>query len=102
MKARVDRFESTSIGPVVLWDDPGFRPARGPRPDADSVVFSGTGTWNGASGFTFEARAEDEGEPGRGRDVFELTIRDSTGTIVVSIGGVLTEGNIQSQRLRKR
>lgn len=103
-KAKTDTFESMSIGPVAFWDDPSFRPTRGrrPRPTTDSATFAGTGTWNGVKGYTFEARATDEGEPGRGRDEFEITIRDSKGTVVAAVGGKLTSGNIQSLRLGER
>lgn len=98
-KARTDRFESTSIGAIVFWDNPAFKPGRGPKPTVDSVVLSGTGRWNGVTGYTFEARAADEGEPGRGRDTFAITIRDGNKVVVASVSGVLSEGNIQSERL---
>jgi hypothetical protein len=52
-------------------------------------------------GYTFEARASDEGEPGRGRDRFAITIRDSLGIVVADVDGVLSDGNIQSERLKK-
>jgi hypothetical protein len=99
-KARTDRFEATSIGPIAFWNDPAYTSGRGQAPAVDSVVFSGEGRWNGASGYTFEARAADEGEPGRGRDTFAITIRHANGSVVAALAAVLTEGNIQSERLR--
>ena len=41
-------------------------------------------------------------EPGRGRDTFTFTIRDRTGTVVATVSGTLTEGNVQSERLARR
>ena len=75
---------------------------RRPKPTVDTAVFSGEGLWNGAAGYTFEARASDEGEPGRGRDTFAITIRDVNGQMVADVRGPLAAGNIQSHRLRDR
>jgi len=99
---KTDRFDSTSIGSITFWDNPAFKPGRGPRPTVDSVIFSGTGRWNGAPDYTFEARASDGGEPGRGHDTFAITIRDWKGMAVATVSGTLTEGNIQSERLDRR
>jgi len=98
----VDTFESTSIESVSFWDDPGFTPGHRPTPSTDSVVFTGIGCWNGVRGYTFEARAADEGEPGRGRDTFAITVRDPEGVVVAFVNGVLSEGNIQSERVVNR
>ncbi len=49
--------------------------------------------------FTFEARAVDAGEPGRGRDQMSVTVRDRAGEVVASMTGALSGGNIQSLRL---
>jgi uncharacterized repeat protein (TIGR01451 family)/CSLREA domain-containing protein len=102
-KATTDTFESTSIGPIAFWDDPGLRSGRGRgAPATDSATFAGTGRWNGATGHTFEARVSDEGEPGRGRDTFAITVRNAQGEIVATVSGTLSSGNIQSTRLGKR
>jgi hypothetical protein len=104
-KARIDRFETTSIGSIAFWDNPAFTPAGGwwsswltRGVTVDSVVFSGTGAWNAKSGYTFEATAMDAGEPGGGRDTFAITIRDRDGAVMGQVEGVLDEGNIQSLR----
>ena len=97
---RMDRFVSTSIDRMLFFDDPGFRSGGGPKPLADWGVAFGSGTWNGAPGYTFELKATDRGEPGRGRDSFEIVVRDPSGAVMVSASGVLTTGNIQSLRLR--
>ena len=100
----VGRFDAKSITDVTFSDDPGFRPRKGSedRPPAiDTVSFSGTGRWNGKSGYTFAAIATDQGEPGRRRDTFSLIVRDSSGSIVADVAGALDGGNIQSTRLRR-
>ncbi|MDP2391318.1 MAG: hypothetical protein Q8N52_13395, partial [Acidobacteriota bacterium] len=104
---RTDRFEATAIQSIRFYDDPAFRPGKakgGPKAGVtvDSVVVTGAGTWNGASGYTFEARAEDRGEPGKGRDTFAITIRSPQGAVVATVDGVITAGNIQSKKVGKR
>ena len=97
-----DRFEATAITGAVFSDDPAFRPdhSHDRRPATDSVVFVGVGKWNGRSGYTFEAHATDQGEPGRRHDTFALVVKDSHGVVVGSVDGELDGGNIQSTRLR--
>ena len=65
-------------------------------------MFSGAGSWNGKSGYTFEARAGDRGEPGRGRDTFALVIKDSRGAVVLNVSGTLDDGNIEAISSSKR
>jgi probable HAF family extracellular repeat protein len=93
-------FVSTSIAAASFSDDSAITP--GPRPSSgmDTVEFSGTGSWKGQPGYTFEARSSDAGEPGRGRDSFAVTIKDPQGTTVASASGLLARGNIQSARAR--
>jgi hypothetical protein len=103
------RFEATSIASVEFSDDPRSRPGRFGSfgilsllfkpPTVDSVKFSGTGKWNGKSGYTFVVTATDKGEPGRRRDTFALIVKDATGKVVASVDDVLDGGNIQSTRL---
>ena len=82
-----NRFESTVISSMTF----------GPRDkNGQSVAFSGSGLWNGKSGFTFEAQATDRGDPGRGRDTFMIVIKDSRGAIVMKVNATIDEGNIQS------
>ncbi len=98
------RFEATLITAVTFSDDAASSPARNalPRsPVADSVIFSGIGRWGGKPGYSFEARAQDQGEPGRARDTFSLVVRNARGIVVANISGGLTAGNIQSTRLKK-
>jgi len=94
-RVQEDRFEAVATRAVFfnVGDvSPGPKPASG----IDTVLFSGVGRWNGAGGYTFEARATDAGEPGRGVDRFAITIRDAAGRIVASIDDALDDGNIES------
>lgn len=95
-----DRFVSTSVDGVIFSDDPRTEPGRHGRPVVDSVIFQGTGRWNGNDGYTFTARAVDAGEPGRGRDEVTVTIVAPDGSIALTIGGTIDGGNVQSTRLR--
>ena len=94
------RFRSTQVDEVSFLDTPGTTPGRRPASGVDAVLFTGRGTWDGDSGYRFEARATDAGEPGRNRDSFTITIRDAAGAVVATIDGVITQGNIQSLRTR--
>lgn len=96
---REDRFDATAMTNADFSDAPGVSPGRTPAAGIDTVTFSGIGTWNGAAGYTFEARAVDAGEPGRGRDVFAITIRDGAGGVVASVNGTISAGNIQSLKM---
>jgi hypothetical protein len=94
--SRQQQFDSTHVSWVTFTDDLVVGPGHASRPSVDTVVFSGTGRWNGLSGYTFEARAVDAGEPGRRRDRMSITIRDRKGVIVATFDGTLDGGNIQS------
>jgi hypothetical protein len=97
---RDDRFVATAITFVAFSDDPTFRPGRPPRPNIDTVLFAGTGEWNGQSGYRFEARATDQGEPGRHRETFAITVWNASGQIVATADGELAGGNVQSVRVK--
>jgi hypothetical protein len=97
----LDRLDASTITAVTFSNDPGFKPGRQTLPTVDTVAFSGSGAWNGRAGYTFAARATDQGEPGAG-DTFAIAIRDPRGTVVASISGTLAAGNIQSLRLQGR
>lgn len=99
-KPRDDRFVTRSVTAIVFSDDPTITPGRPRRPQVDTVVFSGTGEWNGAPGYTYEVRAQDAGEPGRHRESIRMVIRSPQGAVVVSFDDALDGGNIQSLRLR--
>jgi hypothetical protein len=83
----------------------------------DTASLAGTGSWNGAPGYTFTAKATDVGRrSGRGsdgsvsadgaglldrsapRDRLAVTIRDATGAIVWAADWPLRSGNIVIKR----
>lgn len=94
------KFKSTGVTFVAFSDDPTVRPGRSNRPQVDSVLFTGVGQWNGRSGYTYEVRAVDQGEPGRHRESVSIVIRDASGAIVAQASGDLVSGNVQSQRIK--
>lgn len=100
-KESVDKFESTAINAIVFSDDPAFKSGRAKKaPLVDSAVFTGTGKWNGAAGYRFEAKATDQGEPGPGRDSFKITIYNASNVVVATVDAPIGNGNIQSNRLK--
>jgi hypothetical protein len=99
---QIGTFVSTSVDSVVFSDNPAFRPSRfAPKPTVDTATMSGVGRWNGAPGYLFSAEALDAGEPGAGRDRFAITIRSPQGSIVATVTGTISAGNIQSNRLER-
>ena len=90
-----DRFQSTAITSVSFFDAAGSTPGRGGAAP-NWAAFEGSGRWNGRPGYTFTAQALDGGEPGRGRDVFAITVRDSTGVTVTRLRARIDGGNIQA------
>ena len=96
-------FESTSVTSIAFWHDPSIQSGRGRhQPEANSLMLSGVGRWNGLAGCTFTAQASDRGEPGRHRDGFAITIADPTGAVVATVNGFLSDGNIQSLPVHER
>jgi hypothetical protein len=97
---QIDEFDATLITDVTFVNAPGVSPGRRPPSGVDTVSFSGVGAWNGQSGYSFTATAVDAGEPGRGVDSLTIVVRDAANTVVASVSGILTGGNIQSLRAR--
>jgi hypothetical protein len=79
---------------AVCIDDPNVDPSPPPA-GFDTHVGSGTGTYNGEPGATAEWRFTDQGQPG-GDDIFELTITDAGGDVVLEVSGTLEGGNLQA------
>ncbi len=92
----VSHFHATRVTSVAFFNAPDSSPGKNPPSGVDQAAFAGVGTWNDQAGYTFQATALDAGEPGKGHDRFGLTIRDSHGNVVVTVNGILTDGNIQS------
>jgi hypothetical protein len=94
-----ERFDARTVDTVTFSDAPGYGPGRNARTGVDTVVFGGTGRWDGRPGYAYVVTASDRGEPGRGRDTFTIAITSPTGAVVFTGGGTLTDGNVQSSRL---
>jgi alpha-tubulin suppressor-like RCC1 family protein/uncharacterized protein YegL len=62
-----------------------------------TVVFSGAGTWDRQSGYTYVATASDRGEPGK-NDTFTIEVRASNGSVIFNGGGTLAAGNVKSMK----
>ena len=99
LQVRYESHERNLAGTVTnvrFSDAPGYDPGNHPQSGVDTVVFSGTGSWNGVAGYTFEVTASDRGEPGPGHDRFAVVVRAPGGDTVLSKSGALSNGNIKS------
>ena len=94
---RPDRYLSATVTGVQMSDSPDYTPGRS-KTGLDTVVFAGTGSWNGVAGHRYEISASDRGEPGRGRDTFSVKVFSPAGVLVESVSGVLRDGNIRALR----
>jgi endonuclease/exonuclease/phosphatase family metal-dependent hydrolase len=91
-------FIATHVSEVQMSDSPSYTPGTNPASGVDTVMFAGTGVFNGATDYRFVVNAADRGEPGRDHDTFSLTVYAPNGQVVLSASGVLNYGNIQSLR----
>jgi hypothetical protein len=60
-----------------------------------NASWSGTGTYDGAAGYTYEVKVFDGSQKKIAADTFAIVIRDSTNTVVFSASGSLGGGNIK-------
>ena len=60
-----------------------------------TAVWKGAGRMGSAGGHTYVATVEDNATTGVGRDTFKLVVRNSSGTTVYSVSGVLKGGNVK-------
>jgi pimeloyl-ACP methyl ester carboxylesterase len=93
---KANKFRSTGTLAVVFRDDDDYQP--GGKAKVDWVQVTGYGEWDGKAGYTFDMRAIDDGEPGRGRDRFKIEIRDPQGKRVAYVNEEIDSGNIQSSK----
>jgi hypothetical protein len=97
-RGRMAYFVANHVANVQFSNEAGYAPGRWPLSGVDTVSFSGTGWYNGAPGYRFEAVVTDRGEPGAGYDTFSLRVFAPNGAEVLSTTGVLADGNVQSIR----
>jgi hypothetical protein len=87
-RRRGDRFVSRSVDSVIF--------------DADStVLFTGTGRWNGQDGYRYEVSAADKTVRRRRHDIVRITITSPAGEIVAQVDGRVMGGDIQFVRIRR-
>ena len=87
---RSDRFVARDITFVAFRDDPSH---------ADTVRFSGNGSWNGANGYRFDVFASDQGQQSELKDSVRITVWNSSGAVVTHVEGELDGGDVQSRRI---
>lgn len=96
-----ERFDARTVDDVFFSNAPDYGPGRNSKTGIDTVIFRGTGRWDGRSGYTYVVTASDRGEPGRDRDTFMIEIRAANGAVVFTGGGTISDGNVQSTRLQR-
>ena len=71
--------------------------------DGNTAVFTGTGKFNGADGFLYRVEVVDNGNPGRGKDVFSIEItEDGFDSVAYAASGTLAGGNIKVHEVKPR
>ena len=87
-------FHLTSLDHAVCTEDPAIdqKPRTAPF---DTFTGDGTGRLNGVDGATINFVFVDAGEPGT-NDTADIVIRDSGGSVVMTVSGNLTKGNQQT------
>jgi hypothetical protein len=94
INAPAGRFVLEHVDFALCVDDAALD-SSGPRAGWEIHRGSGTGSFNGAGGYTIEWVLTDEGEPGRS-DGWSIVVRDAGGAIVLSEDGSLDGGNHQA------
>jgi hypothetical protein len=92
-----DRFTADTLTFVAFTNAPTAASAtsRGDRPD--TVLFAGTGEWNGESGYHFEARAITRAASGLSHGWFAVTVTAPDGRVVATVAGEVNGGQILSR-----
>jgi hypothetical protein len=99
-RRKADRFTSRKTDFVAFSNNPAIHPGSS---RVNTVVFSGTGEWNGHAGYRYEMTAADTAQRGHPREMKEadtderghprtavrLTITSPTGVIVAHVEGII-------------
>ena len=96
---RDDRFEGRSTNFVAFSNDPAVHPGSS---RIDTVLFSGTGEWNGRGGYKYQMSVVDRGDAGHPSLCIKLTVTSPTGVVVASVDGKLTSGGCTLTRAFRR
>ena len=94
VKAPAGTFRLEHVDYALCVDDPALD-SGGPAAGWEVHRGSGSGTFDGAGGYTTEWTLTDEGEPGRS-DSWSIVVRDAAGLVVLSEDGSLDGGNHQA------
>ena len=96
---RDDRFEGRSTNFVAFSNDPTVHPGSS---RIDTVLFSGTGEWNGRGGYKYQMSVVDRGDAWHPNLCVKLTVTSPTGVVVASVDGKLTSGGCTLTRAFRR
>lgn len=91
-----NKFHLESLTTASCSDDPAITP-NPPAAGFDTYVGTGTGRYNGVSGYTAEWTFTDAGEPGK-NDLAKIVIKDASSNVILSVSGNLTNGNQQAHK----
>jgi len=94
-----ENFHLTTLLTAVCTDEPGIEESP-PEAGFDTMVGSGTGTFNNEPGATIVFTFTDAGEPGAGVDTASFLIRDASETVVLDCAETVLEqgGNHQAHK----
>ena len=87
-------FHLESVTSVSLSDDPTINP-NPPRASFDTLDLTGSGRWNGVSGYIIVLKVTDAGEPGQ-NDSLSVIITNPAGVVVSQVSEKLSSGNHQA------
>jgi hypothetical protein len=90
-----NKFQLTTLTAAACSQTTSSTPS--PAAPFDTLAGAGTGTLNGAPGYTATFKFVDAGEPGK-NDTSELTLRGPTGAVVLSVSGTIQGGNHQAHK----
>ena len=89
-----NKFHLEGVPALDCYDDPTISEGN-PVAGFDTIVGSGTGRYNGVSGYKIEFRLTDAGEPGVD-DFGYIVITAPDNTQVLNVQGLITKGNQQA------
>jgi len=89
-----NKFKLDSVTTALCTDDPAVDQGH-PSATFDTYKGTGTGKLNGVGGYTAEWTFVDAGEPGK-NDKAKIVIKDATNAVILTVDGVLNQGNQQA------
>jgi len=89
-----NKFHLSSLTSASCTDDPNITQAP-PAATFDTYKGTGTGSYNGTSGYTAKWTFVDAGEPGK-NDTADIVITDPSNNVIMTVSGQLKNGNQQA------